>query len=119
MIIIPPASGGGSSHRRGGVKKTGVPTAAEIQDRIEHQYMLIQALFNLLVEKGVVGEDELKQWIEYMDSLDGLADGKLREDKKPQTCPRCKRRSPASAGACVYCGAPLKGGPIDRRARKK
>ncbi len=82
-------------------------TIQELQDALERQRLLLQTLCRILVEKGVVQKDELNEWIQYMDGLDGTMDGKLKETKAPKACPSCQRMNPKRAPKCVYCGENL------------
>lgn len=75
----------------------------EMQHRLDRQYLLIQTLLMILIEKKVIHEDEFVEWMDYVDELDGSKDGRLKETKTPQQCPKCKRRSPATATKCIYC----------------
>lgn len=75
-----------------------------LEDRLEKQNLLIQTLLMILLEKKVIHEDEFKEWMIYVDELDGKRDGKLRENKSPVICPKCKRNNPPNRTACQYCG---------------
>lgn len=79
-------------------------TLDSLQGRIDRQDLIIQTLLMILLEKKVIHEDEFKEWMLYVDELDGTRDGRLREDKTPVVCPGCGRNSPRSAPNCVYCG---------------
>ncbi len=81
--------------------------AQMIQDRVERLHLVVQTLLALLIEKQIIGEDEFHEWIDYIDRLDGVRDGKLREDRSPQTCTRCGRNNAPHALQCAYCGSAL------------
>lgn len=95
---------------------SGSATVAELQNMIGRQQLIIQSLLMLLLEKQVIDKDELAKWVEYVDQLDGKADGKLNADKSPVQCPKCGRTSPATVQRCLYCNAVLGDGILDRRA---
>jgi hypothetical protein len=76
----------------------------QLKGRIERQNLLIQTMLMILLEKKVLHEDEFKEWLNYVDELDGVRDGKLREDKKPLACSQCGRNSPKGSAKCIYCG---------------
>lgn len=81
----------------------------ELQQAVERQNLLIQTLCKILVAKGLVLEDELNEWMRYVDGLDGNVDGRLRDKKAPLACPSCKRMNPSKAAKCQYCGTELQG----------
>lgn len=76
----------------------------ELQDKVGRLNLMVQTLARLLLAKGVIKEEELQEWMKYVDNLDGVTDGKLRESKAPRECPKCKRMSQPRAGKCQYCG---------------
>ncbi len=90
------ASAGAEANRAG---------LAELQNRLERQNLLLQTLLRLLLKKGIIQEDEFKQWLAYVDQLDGKADGKLQEEKGTKACPACGRNSTLHAAKCQYCDA--------------
>jgi len=75
--------------------------------RLERQSLLIQTLLMILLEKKVVDEAEFREWLDYVDELDGAKDGRLKEDRSPVACPACKRNNPRQASRCQYCGHEL------------
>lgn len=80
-------------------------TILDMQAQIERQALLIEALSRILIAKGVVVEEELNEWMRYVDGLDGRVDGKLRPTKEPKNCPACNRINAFTATKCQYCGA--------------
>ncbi len=87
----------------------------ELENRVEKQNLIIQTLLMLLLEKKVIHEDEFKDWMAYVDELDGVRDGRVRADKTPQTCPKCQRNNAPSAVKCQYCGEELEHDFLFRR----
>ena len=79
----------------------------DVNARLEKQDLLLQTLVRLLLEKGVIQRDELSRWVDYVDSLDGSVDGKLKSDRRPRECPKCRRKNSPQARHCQYCGAEL------------
>lgn len=71
---------------------------------IERQNLMIQTLLMILLEKQVIQEEEFREWLIYVDELDGVRDGRVREDKTPVACPKCHRNSPRTATKCIFCG---------------
>ncbi len=104
-------SGGGAPISRSSATGSD-STIPQLQDRVERLNLVVQTLLALLLEKKVIGEEEFQQWLDYVDELDGVKDGKLREDKRPIPCPSCQRNSPSHARKCSYCGAPLNPKPL-------
>lgn len=78
---------------------------AELEKLVARQGLLIETLARLLMAKGVVQEGELDQWMEYVDQLDGVADGKLKARKTPHVCPSCRRANPPHLAKCMYCSS--------------
>jgi hypothetical protein len=76
----------------------------ELELRLERANLVLQTLLMILLEKQIIHEDEFREWMLYVDDLDGARDGRVREDNTPQNCPSCGRNSPHSAVKCVYCG---------------
>jgi len=90
-------------------------TVEHLQARLDRTTLLLQTLMMILIEKKVVHEDELREWVKYVDELDGTADGRLREDKSPVACPKCSRKNPRTAATCQYCGTALEQDILFRR----
>lgn len=79
-------------------------TIADLQAQVERLHLQLQTLARVLIAKGVLVEEELGEWLKYVDQLDGRMDGKLREGKSPKACPGCRRMNPPRAAKCQYCG---------------
>ncbi|MCL5271235.1 MAG: hypothetical protein M1457_11965 [bacterium] len=88
----------------------------QLNEKIERQNLLIQTLLMLLIEKKLIEEQEFRDWVKYVDSLDGARDGKVREPGTPITCPSCRRQSPRTAVKCIYCDHPFEPDFLVRRA---
>jgi len=85
-----------------------VETDVEVlQRRLDQQNLVIQTLLALLLEKGVVKEDEFREWVKRMDQLDGARDGKLAEDRSEAPCPSCGKPNVRTASKCRHCGEEL------------
>lgn len=93
-------------------------TIEALEARLERQYMLLQTLLMLLLEKKVIDENEFREWVTYVDSLDGRTDGRLTENKAPIDCPSCRRRNPPTAVRCQYCGTEMAAQIIDPRHQR-
>ena len=91
---------------RPGSSGEGIPnsTLADLQSQVARQNLMIQTLCRILLAKGVVEEKELQEWMSYVDKLDGVEDGRLRESKAPRECPSCRRMNAPKAVKCQYCG---------------
>jgi len=74
---------------------------------IGQQNLIIQTLLALLLEKGVIREDEFNDWAQKMDQLDGTRDGKLAEDPSTVVCTTCGCVNPHDATECADCGKEL------------
>lgn len=69
--------------------------------------LLVQTLARLLVAKGVVSEQELDEWMRFVDGMDGKEDGVLKHANSPRACPGCGRMNPVKAYRCLYCDVEL------------
>lgn len=78
-----------------------------LQRRLDQQNLVIQTLLTLLLDKGVIQEDEFREWVKRMDRLDGARDGKLAEDKTKVACPSCGKSNLKAAAECKHCGVAL------------
>jgi hypothetical protein len=78
--------------------------------QVERQNLVLQTLIMILLEKKVVHEDELNEWLAYVDELDGARDGRLRDVRTPLVCPKCKRTNARTAVRCQWCNEDL---PVD------
>lgn len=87
-----------------------------LQKTVEQQQLVLQTLLMLLLEKKVIEDQEFKQWLQYVDGLDGKVDGKIEAERKPQACPACNRINARNAPRCQYCGQAFE---IDFLARRK
>lgn len=79
----------------------------ELRSECARLHMQVQTLARLLIAKGVMEEAELDEWMDYVDSLDGVADGRLRVTKAPKMCPSCNRANGPTAVSCQWCGEDL------------
>lgn len=77
----------------------------ELNGRVEEQNLLLQTLLRLLLEKKVVTRDEFRQWMNYVDELDGKRNGRLSRERGVKLCPGCKRKNKVNAFKCLYCDA--------------
>lgn len=75
--------------------------------RIDQQNLCIQTLLVLLLEKGIIREDEFNGWARRMDEIDGVRDGRLSADTAPVRCPGCGYESSHDATECSECGQEL------------
>lgn len=91
---------------------------SELQHKVERQHLFIQTLLRLLMEKGLIQENEFREWLTFVDGFDGHVDGKLKPDTAPQLCSSCARKSPASYPRCQYCGAEFAMAVLETDRRK-
>ncbi|MCC5877996.1 MAG: hypothetical protein JJU11_17395 [Candidatus Sumerlaeia bacterium] len=82
-------------------------TIMELRSECARLHMQVQTLARLLIAKGVMEEAELDEWMSYVDSLDGVADGRLRVTRAPKMCPSCNRANGPTAASCQWCGHEL------------
>jgi hypothetical protein len=104
-----------TSRDSGSAGKQGKITLDKLVNCVEHQNLVIQALLMLLREKKVISDEEILQWVNYVDDLDGSRDGALHNRDEPLTCPECKRKNKRDAVKCQYCGKLFSRRVIDPR----
>lgn len=109
-----PGSGGRVSSMSAGSQSSSSPSRTEppggiteLQSQVARLHMQVQTLARLLIAKGVMEEAELDEWMTYVDSLDGVADGRLKMTKAPRICESCKRTNSPNAVSCQWCGAEM------------
>lgn len=85
----------------------------DLRHQCARLHMQVQTLARLLIAKGVMEESELDEWMSYVDSLDGVADGKLRPTTTRKMCPSCNRANVSTAATCQWCGHELNTGFLD------
>ena len=77
--------------------------AVRMEGVVDRQNLLIQTLLMILLEKQVIYEDEFREWMEYVDELDGKRDGKVEMADQPTVCPGCGRNSAPGRTKCIWC----------------
>ena len=85
--------------------KPGSADIEKLRVRLDRMHLVVQTLLTILAEKKIITEDEFRQWLHYVDELDGRRDGRLAEDKEPLVCGSCRRKSAHGSVKCQYCGA--------------
>jgi hypothetical protein len=84
-----------------------------LQNRVDSLELACAALWRLLKEQNGFTDEQLKSVIHDVDAADGTVDGRVT----PQggDCPHCHHRVLSrTAGKCLWCGAPLNGGPFSQ-----
>lgn len=82
-------------------------TVESLQRRLDRQNLGIQTLLAMLLDKGVIQEDDFREWVKRMDQLDGALDGRLAEDKTKVACLSCGKSNFKTTAECKHCGAAL------------
>jgi len=70
----------------------------------ERLKLITMALWEILVDRMGLDEEELRRRILELDRLDGREDGRLRLREPPKKCSACERPMLRTAAACPYCG---------------
>jgi len=73
-----------------------------INYRIDTVLLAMQALWEIMKERGGVTDEELVKKMEEIDLRDGVADGKM--SMKIVVCPNCGRNNNSKRASCLYCG---------------
>ena len=84
-------------------------TLQSLQRRVDQQDLLIEALFRIVKDKGLVRDVEIRETIAQIDLEDGVEDGKMGRNrtKKAPKCPNCERPVNRKRTHCVYCNTAL------------
>ncbi|MCA8939977.1 MAG: hypothetical protein KDB07_09220 [Planctomycetes bacterium] len=82
-------------------------SSAGLQDRMDRQALVIQALLAICVQKQVFTAQEFREMLLEIDMQDGVRDGKAKPDKTPQVCPSCNKNNSHKLVTCMYCGTEL------------
>jgi hypothetical protein len=75
-----------------------------LEHRYERMRLVTNALWQMLKEHTGLTDADLKRFIERVDLLDGVADGKMSTLTGAMDCPKCSRRILKSATVCPWCG---------------
>jgi len=78
-------------------------SARAVENRLDRLTLICRAMWELMREKGVASEDELRTKMAIIDASDGVADGKQTE--RIIKCVKCTRTLPSRGTKCLYCGA--------------
>ena len=84
--------------------------ANKLKRQIQELRLVSMAMFELLMERATVSNEELIAKIDEIDRRDGIVDGRLWEAGGPPRCIQCNRVLLKSTKHCLYCG------PIDPSA---
>ena len=94
-----------------------------LHQRVDQLQLLCNALVALIEHKKLATREELEVMVQQIDLLDGIEDGKQREQvwKNAPRCEGCNYHINPDRDACVYCGraipkgtaggGPYRGGP--------
>lgn len=74
-----------------------------LETQIDEQKLIIQALAEILVIKGVISKDDLLEKIKEVDVRDGRVDGKIGSNSNSK-CDSCGRSYNVRINKCQYCG---------------
>lgn len=80
---------------------------------VEKLFMITEALWTLLKERGEYTDETLIELIRTIDLKDGRLDGKSRT-KIRATCPHCGKIAIGTHPLCLYCGAEIVQSPFER-----
>lgn len=78
---------------------------SRIQRRLDRLSLGCQAMWELLRDRSLVTEEELKMKILEVDLRDGTTDGRM--STQITDCPKCGAKTNSKRATCVMCGAPL------------
>lgn len=75
--------------------------------RIDQLELMVKALTEVIVGKGLASRDELAVAMQQLDLEDGVEDGRVgRARQDAPTCQHCHRFVNPKRERCVYCGTP-------------
>ena len=92
-------------------RSTSPPSSEELESRLEsvdsrlqQVTMLLEAVCELLVARGAVGEAELLEKLREIDLRDGIEDGR-NVAPQVQVCGKCGRTRVGQHRFCAHCGS--------------
>ena len=82
------------------------------------QELLIETLYRIVIDKGLVTEEQFKDLVAQIDLEDGYEDEKIGGDRtrKAPKCSNCEKPINPKRSHCVYCNAEI---PESARKRKR
>jgi ribosomal protein S27AE len=92
-----------AAERAASAKVTTDTRLRELENRLDKLMLVCLAMWELLMEKGGLSEEELAEKVEEIDLRDGVGDGKIT--RKVAECPQCGRVMSPRHSRCLYCGA--------------
>jgi len=78
----------------------------EVRDAVDRLALVNQALWEIVQERLVLGEDDLEAKVREIDGRDGRVDGRMTAGVTH--CPTCQRPNAGGRSVCLYCGAALR-----------
>lgn len=107
-----PTPGGGGAGR---TERHPSAREIELEARLDRLALVTHGLWELLKNRAGYTEEELTDWVNYVDLQDGVIDGKHKPDAAPQKCRQCSRVVGRTLARCMYCGEPqIQGNAFDR-----
>ena len=89
----------------------------DLRQRVEMLALANQALFEILVERLGIQEDEVVARMAEVDARDGARDGRITP--RVVTCRKCSRKVSTTRQQCMYCGdLVLAGSPFEKSQRQ-
>ena len=92
-------------------RSTSPPSSEELESRLEsvdsrlqQVTMRLEAVWELLVARGAVGEAELLEKLREIDLRDGIEDGR-NVAPQVQVCGKCGRTRVGQHRFCAHCGS--------------
>jgi len=76
-----------------------------LEQRHEQLKLVTLAFWSLLRDHTGLTDSDLKKYVQNIDLMDGVKDGKAAASKEKTNCTSCKRIILSNALVCVYCGA--------------
>jgi hypothetical protein len=78
----------------------------ESHERVDQLELMVKALVELVLAKGIATRDEMSVLMQQLDLLDGVEDGRLGKETHADapSCASCGRYVNPQRPKCVYCG---------------
>ncbi|MDX2132855.1 MAG: hypothetical protein SFY69_12465 [Planctomycetota bacterium] len=77
-----------------------------VQDRVDRLALINAAMWELVVARLGLSQEEIEAKVQEVDLRDGVLDGRVSRTDGPYQCVKCSRTLMQRHRTCLYCGQP-------------